>query len=121
MDMCKGVYTHTHFSPAKFYSGHLMCNLGTEAVCACVLSHFIHVLLLEILWTITSRLFCPWGSPGKNTGMGSLTLLQEIFPFQEWNRGLLHCRQILYHRATKKALICLRSMYYYMRQKNLKG
>ena len=28
--------------------------------------------------------------------MGSLSLLQGIFPTQESNRGLLHCRQILY-------------------------
>ena len=28
--------------------------------------------------------------------MGSLSLLQEIFPTQESNQGLLHCRQILY-------------------------
>ena len=28
--------------------------------------------------------------------MGSLSLLQQIFPTQESNRGLLHCRQILY-------------------------
>ena len=28
--------------------------------------------------------------------MGSLSLLQEIFPTQESNRGLLHCRRILY-------------------------
>ena len=37
-------------------------------------------------------------SPGKhkNTGMGSLSLLQEIFPIQESNRGLLHCKRILY-------------------------
>ena len=33
----------------------------------------------------------PQGKP-KNTGVGSLCLLQWIFP----NRGLLHCRQILY-------------------------
>ena len=32
----------------------------------------------------------------KNTGVGSLSLLQWIFPTQELNRGLLHCRQILY-------------------------
>ena len=32
----------------------------------------------------------------KNTGMGSLSLLQGIFPTQESNQGLLHCRQILY-------------------------
>ena len=30
------------------------------------------------------------------TGMGSLSLLQHIFPTQELNRSLLHCRQILY-------------------------
>ena len=32
----------------------------------------------------------------KNTGVGSLSLLQQIFPNQESNRGLLHCRRILY-------------------------
>ena len=39
----------------------------------------------------------PWNSPGHNTGVGSLSLLQEIFPTQGLNPGLLHCRQILYH------------------------
>ena len=32
----------------------------------------------------------------KNTGVGSLALLQGISPIQELNRSLLHCRQILY-------------------------
>ena len=32
----------------------------------------------------------------KNTGMSSLSLLQGNFPTQELNRGLLHCRRILY-------------------------
>ena len=36
----------------------------------------------------------PW-TP-KNTGVGSLCLLQGIFPTQELNWGLLHCRRILY-------------------------
>ena len=35
------------------------------------------------------------GKP-KNTGVGNLSLLQQIFPTEESNRGLLHCRQILY-------------------------
>ena len=35
-------------------------------------------------------------SPGKNTGVGGLSLLQGIFPTQELNRGFLHWRQILY-------------------------
>ena len=37
----------------------------------------------------------PQGKP-KNTGVGSLSLLQGIFLTQESNRGLLHCRWILY-------------------------
>ena len=37
----------------------------------------------------------PQGKP-KNTGVGSLTLLQQIFPTQELNWDLLHCRWILY-------------------------
>ena len=45
---------------------------------------------------ITTRLLCPWDSPGKNTGVGSHFLLQGIFPTQELNPGLLHSRQILY-------------------------
>ena len=37
----------------------------------------------------------PQGKP-KSIGVGSLSLLQQIFLTQESNRGLLHCRQILY-------------------------
>ena len=37
----------------------------------------------------------PPGKP-KNTGVGSLSLLQGNFPTQESNRDLLHCRWILY-------------------------
>ena len=36
------------------------------------------------------------GSPGKNTGVGSHSLLQGIFLTQGSNSGLLHCRQFLY-------------------------
>ena len=44
-----------------------------------------------------ARLLCPWNSPGKNTRVGGHSLLQEVFPTQGSNPGLLHCRQILYH------------------------
>ena len=43
----------------------------------------------------------PWNSPGQNTGMGSLFLLQGIFPTQGSNSGLPHCRRILYHLSHK--------------------
>ena len=41
-------------------------------------------------------LYSPWNSPGKNTGVGSRSLLQGIFPTQGWNPGLPCCRGILY-------------------------
>ena len=43
-----------------------------------------------------ARLPCSWDSPGKDAGVGSLSLLQGIFPIPGWNPGLLHCRQIPY-------------------------
>ena len=42
-----------------------------------------------------ARLLCSWDSPYKYTGMGSHSLLQGIFPTQESNPALPHCRQIL--------------------------
>ena len=45
--------------------------------------------------------YSPWNSPGQNTGVGSLSLLQGIFPTQGLNPGLPHCRQILYRLSRK--------------------
>ena len=46
-------------------------------------------------------LYTPWNSPGQNTGVGSLSLLQGIFPTQGLNPGLPHCRRILYQLSHK--------------------
>ena len=43
--------------------------------------------------------FCDPNSPGQNTGVGRLSLLQEIFPTQGSNPG--HCMQILYQLSHK--------------------
>ena len=51
--------------------------------------------------------YSPWNSPGQNTGEGSLSLLQGIFPTQRLNPGLLHCRQVLYqlnHKGSSRIL-----------------
>ena len=48
-------------------------------------------------------LYCPWNSPGQNTGVGSLSLLQQIFPTQESNPGLPHCRRILYQLSYQES------------------
>ena len=49
-------------------------------------------------------LYSPWNSPGQNTGVGSLSLLQGIFPTQGLNPGLCHCRWILYQLNHKGSL-----------------
>ena len=46
-------------------------------------------------------LYSPWNSLGQNTGVGSLSFLQGVFPIQGSNPGLPHCRQILYHLIHK--------------------
>ena len=63
-------------------------------------------------------LYSPWNSPGQNTGVGSLSLLQEIFPTQGSNPGLPHCRRILYqlsHKGSPKW--CLGPDYFFLESK----
>ena len=52
-------------------------------------------------------LYSPWSSPGQNTGVGSLSFLQGIFPTLGSNSSLPHCRQILYqlsHQGSPRIL-----------------
>ena len=61
----------------------------------------------------------PAEPPGKtkNTGVDSLSLLQQIFPTQESNQGLLHCRWILYQLNYQRSLdlgkITVKSQFYH--------
>ena len=48
-------------------------------------------------------LYSPWNSPGQNTGVGSLSLLQGIFPTQGSNLALSHCRWILYQLSHQRS------------------
>ena len=50
---------------------------------------------------VVSWLYSPWNSPGQNTGVGSLSLFQRIFPTQRLNPGFLHCRWVLYQLSHK--------------------
>ena len=54
---------------------------------------------VKVVWP--HGLYSPWNSPGQNTGVGSLCLLQGIFPTQGLNLCLLHCRWILYQLSHK--------------------
>ena len=46
-------------------------------------------------------LYSSWNSPSQNTGVGSLSLPQGIFPAQGLDSGLPHCRRILYQISHK--------------------
>ena len=52
-------------------------------------------------------LYNPWNSPGQNSGVGSLSLLREIFSTQGSNPDLLHYRQILYQLSYEGLLISI--------------
>ena len=52
-----------------------------------------------------ARLLCPWDSPGQNTRVSCHALLQEIFPTQGSNPGLLHCRWVPYHLSHPRKLV----------------
>ena len=52
-------------------------------------------------WTVACQAPLSMESPGQNTGVGSLSLLQGIVPTQGSNSGLRHCRQILYQLSHK--------------------
>ena len=67
----------------------LFAMWGHDEMCAkkaCMLSHFSHV---RLILNQSTRLLCPWDSPGKNTGVGCHFLLQGIFPTQGLNLHLL--------------------------------
>ena len=52
--------------------------------------------------TLCDPMDSPWNSPGQNIGVGSLSLLQGVFPSQGLNPGLPHCRR---RRAQYSTLI----------------
>ena len=74
---------------------------------------FINRLIPSVLLFSLShvRVFVtPWNSPGQNTGVGSQSLLQGIFPNQGSNPGLLHCRWILYQLSNQGNLYISRKV-----------
>ena len=52
-----------------------------------------HSVVSDSLWP--HGLYNPWNSPGQNTGVGSCSLLQGIFPTQGSKPSLPQCRQTL--------------------------
>ena len=80
------------FRPTQFQPIHVKWIRPTSRSESCsVVSNFLQ----------PHGLYSPWSSPGQNTGVGSLSLLEGIFPTQGWNPGLPHCRWILYQLSHK--------------------
>ena len=69
-----------------------------------------HSVISDSLWP--HGLYSPWNSPGQNTGVGSLSLLQGIFPTQGSNWGLLHCKRILYQLSYQGSIIKKTSIWF---------
>ena len=86
-----------------------------------VLGSFLSSLSLKVKVAQSCPILCdsslrlhgvyhPWNSPGQNVGVGSLSLLQGIFPTQGSKPGLLHCRWVLYllsHQGSPRILECI--------------
>ena len=64
----------------------------------------------------TPWLYSPWNSLGQNTGVGSLSLLQGIFPTQRSNPGLPLCRQILYQLSHQGSSTVMQRLRFRKRQ-----
>ena len=78
-------------SPISFYS--LKCQKSNHSVVSGSLQ--------------PHGLYSPWNSPGQNTGVDSLSLLQGIFPTQGLNPDLPQFRWILYqlsHQGSPRIL-----------------
>ena len=74
----------------------------------CTLYNSVCVLVVQSCLTLCNTIDYflpgssgPWNSLGRNTRVGSYSLLQGIFPAQGLNLDLPHCRQILYHLSHK--------------------
>ena len=60
--------------------GNFIVNVRA-CVCTCQVASVLSNLLRPY-GLYPARLFCPWDSPGKNTGVGCHASLQGIFPTQ---------------------------------------
>ena len=99
---CSGVFCHITacllMTETRFHHLKLSCYLW--ALILCYLDS--EWKLLSHVWLFRPHgLYSPWNSPGQNTGVGSLSLLQGIFPTQGLNPGLPNCRRILYQLSHK--------------------
>ena len=102
---CSLETSHPHLLPQSLVSVYWLlwdylfrhCAYTHTCVMRAVLSHSVLFDICDPVDCSPTGSFIHVDSPGKNTEVGCHALLQGIFPTQESNPGLLHCRQIVYH------------------------
>ena len=90
--------------PHYSVSGHFFrYAYGDQSICnrPCLPTSFLKIFILLCFPYRT----CPWDFPGKNAGVGSHSLLQEIFLTKGLNLGLPHCRRTLYSLSHQEMLL----------------
>ena len=83
----------------------LGCWLWSRALSLALWNHLAsenHLVVSDCLQC--HGLYSPWNSPGQNTGVGSLSVLQGIVPTQGLNTGLPNCRWTLYQLSHQENL-----------------
>ena len=96
-ESCLLIWESLHLPTPQTHLTFGECREGSES----------HSVVFDSLRPRGLYIYSPWNSPGQNTGVGSCSLLQGIFPIQGSNPGLLHCRWILYqlsHQQSSRVL-----------------
>ena len=102
----KWIFTFFHLNHAYLYQTHtfLYINIVRYSESCSVMSNS--------LWP--HGLYSPWNSLGQNTGVGSHSLPQGIFPTQESNPGLPHCRRTVYRLSHRWSPYIITHNYVYI-------
>ena len=89
------------------FAAHLKLTQHCESTVKVKVAQSCLTLCIPMDYTVHGMHLCPFSSPGQNTGVGSCSLLQGIFPTQGSNPGLPCCRRILYqlsHQGSPRIL-----------------
>ena len=98
---CLEIYSDINFFVLLHMTKFLLLNIRVYIVYICMKWNKSESRSVVFNSSRAHGLCGPWNSPGQNTGVGSLSLLQGIFPTQRSNPGIPHCRQIFYQLRHK--------------------